>query len=104
MSAMAGYILYVQNSPMDGTAKSVSDTSPEADELMFQLWRQATPAQKLRKVFGIGKMINDLVRAELRKRYPDATPREQELRLASRNLDRETMIRAFNWDPDLQGR
>lgn len=71
---------------------------------MFQLWRRATPAQKLRKVFSIGKMVNDLVRGELRRRYPDATPREIELRLASRNLDRETMIRAFQWDPELQGR
>jgi hypothetical protein len=89
---------------MDGTAKGASDTSPEADELMFQLWRRATPTQKLRKVFGLGKMINELIRAELRKRYPDATPLEVELRLASRNLDRQTMIRAFHWDPDLQGR
>ena len=71
---------------------------------MFALWRQATPGQKLRKVFSIGKMINDLVRGELRKRYPDATAREIELRLASRNLDRQTMIRAFNWDPELHGR
>jgi hypothetical protein len=89
---------------MDGTNKGISDTSPEADEVMFQLWRRATPAQKLRKVFSIGKMVNDLVRGELRRRYPDATPREIELRLASRNLDRETMIRAFQWDPELQGR
>ena len=89
---------------MDGTAKGASDTSAEADAVMLQLWRQATPAQKLRTVFSIGKMINDLVRAELRRRYPEATPRELELRLASRNLDRQTMIRAFNWDPDLQGR
>jgi len=89
---------------MDGTAKGASDTSPEADEVMFRLWRRATAAQKLQKVFSIGRMVNELVRAELRKRYPDATPREIELRLASRNLDRETMIRAFQWDPDLQGR
>lgn len=89
---------------MDGTAPGASDTSPEADELMFQLWRRATPAQKLRKVFGIGRMLNDLVRAELRRRYPEATPREIELRLASRSLDRETMIRAFHWDPELHGR
>lgn len=89
---------------MDGTAKGASDTSPEVDELMFELWRKATPAQKLAKVFAIGNMVNELVRAELRRRYPGATPREIELRLASRNLDRETMIRAFNWDPELHGR
>ncbi|HEX4418821.1 MAG TPA: hypothetical protein VH165_13010 [Kofleriaceae bacterium] len=70
---------------------------------MFELWRRATPSQKLRKVFGIGKMINDLVRGELRRRYPEASAREVELRRAARNLDRETMIRAFNWDPALHG-
>jgi hypothetical protein len=89
---------------MDGTARGASDTSPEVEAQMFALWRKATPGQKLRKVFGIGKMINDLVRSELRGRYPGATPREIELRLASRNLDRETMIRAFAWDPELHGR
>jgi hypothetical protein len=89
---------------MDGAAKGASDTPPEVDALMFELWRRATPAQKLRKVLGIGKMVNDLVRGELRRCYPDATPREIELRLASRNLDRETMIRAFHWDPELHGR
>lgn len=89
---------------MNGTAKGASDTSPEVDELMFQLWRKATPAQKLQKVLSIGRMVNDLVRGELRRRYPAATPREIELRLASRNLDRETMIRAFDWDPALHGR
>jgi hypothetical protein len=49
-------------------------------------------------------MINELARAELKQRYPDATPREIDLRLASRVLDRDTMIRAFGWDPDKQGR
>lgn len=88
---------------MDGTAQGASDTAQEVDERMFALWRNATPGQKLRKVLGIGKMINDLVRSELRGRYPGATPREIELRLASRNLDRETMIRAFHWDPELHG-
>ena len=88
---------------IDGTALGLSDTSPEADALMFRLWRLASPAQKLQKLFGMGKMINELIRSELRRRYPEATPREIELRLASRNLDRQTMIRAFNWDPALHG-
>jgi len=89
---------------MDGTAAGISDTSREAEELMFALWRRASPAQRLRKVFGIGKMVNELARGELRRRYPDATPREIEMRLAARNLDRGTMMRVFGWDPDLEGR
>jgi HEPN domain-containing protein len=81
-----------------------SDTPPEVVRRMTELWRAATPSQKLEKVFGIGRMINELARAELKQRYPDATPREIDLRLASRVLDRDTMIRAFGWDPDEQGR
>ena len=81
-----------------------SDTPPDVVDRMTALWRAATPTQKLETVFGIGRMINELARAELRQRYPNATPREIDLRLASRVLDRETMIRAFGWDPDAQGR
>jgi hypothetical protein len=81
-----------------------SDTPRDVDERMIALWRACTPGQKLRKVFGIGAMVNELTRGELRARYPTATARELELRLASRTLDRETMIKAFGWDPDLHGR
>jgi hypothetical protein len=91
-------------SRMNGTAKGASDTPPEVDALMFDFWRRATPSQKIQKILGMGKMVNALVRSQLRARYPAASAREIELRLASRNLDRETMIRAFDWDPDLHGR
>ena len=55
-------------------------------------------------MFAMGHTVNELARAELRARYPLATPREIELRLRSRSLDREVMIRAFGWDPDLHGK
>jgi len=70
---------------------------------MIGLWQRATPEQKLQKVFGIGAMLNELVRADLRSRYPDATERETQLRLASRSIDRDLMIRAFDWDPRVRG-
>lgn len=89
---------------MDGTAKGASDTPPHVDAMMFELWRRATPAQKLRKVFGMGQMINALTRGEIRSRYPNATEREIELRLASRSLSRDLMVKAFGWDPDVHGR
>jgi HEPN domain-containing protein len=72
--------------------------------MMIEIWRRATYEQKLQKVLTIGRSVNELVRAYLRTQYPDATPREIELRLAARNLDRETMIKAFGWDPDVRGR
>lgn len=80
------------------------DTHPDVERRMLDHWRQATPFQKSERMFGMARMVNELARAELRRRYPDATPREIDLRLRSRTLDRDTMIRAFGWDPDLHGR
>lgn len=71
---------------------------------MLDHWRRASPDQKLDRMFAMGHSVNELARADLRTRYPDATPREIELRLRSRSLDRETMIRVFGWDPDIHGK
>jgi len=71
---------------------------------MIEHWRRATPDQKLDRMFGMAALVNELARSEIRQRYPDATAREIDLRLASRTLDRETMIRAFGWDPAVRGR
>ena len=88
---------------MDEPARG-SDTPPSIERMMLELWRRATPDQKLARMFGMGHMINELARAEVRRRYPTATPREIDLRLASRTIDRDTMIKAFGWDPELKGR
>jgi hypothetical protein len=38
---------------MDGTAEGSSDTSPEVEELMFRLWRQASiPRGTMIRAFG----------------------------------------------------
>jgi hypothetical protein len=88
---------------MDRPARG-SDTSPAVERMMIELWRRATPEQKLARMFGMAQMINELARAEVQRRYPHASPREVDLRLASRTLDRQTMINAFDWDPDIHGR
>ncbi len=41
-----------------------------------------TPAEKLRLVLGMSASVRRLALAGVRRRYPDAGPREQELRLA----------------------
>ncbi|HWO20950.1 MAG TPA: hypothetical protein VNO30_19420 [Kofleriaceae bacterium] len=81
-----------------------SDTPPEVERMMIELWRKATPEQKLQKVLSIGRMLNEFVLADLRQRYPEATERELQLRLAARSYDRDLMMKAFGWDPDVHGR
>ena len=89
--------------PADRPEKG-SDTPRSVERLMLELWRRATPDQKLARMFGMGRMINELARAEMRQRHPAASPREIELCLASRTLPHEIMIRAFGWDPARHGR
>jgi len=84
--------------------KPGTDTHPAVERMMLAHWARATPAQKLARMFAMGQTVNELARADLRLRYPAATPREIDLRLRSRSLDRETMIRVFGWDPELHGK
>ena len=85
-------------------ARDGSDTSPEIEQRMIERWRRATPDEKLDRMFGMGQLVNELARTEVRQRYPEASEREIELRLASRTLDRQTMIKVFGWDPLERGR
>lgn len=80
------------------------DTHPAVERRMLEHWSRASAEQKLARMFAMGHSVNELARADLRSRYPGATAREIELRLRSRSLDRETMIRAFGWDPEIHGR
>lgn len=63
-----------------------------------------TPAEKLAQVEAMTVAILELARADVRSRHPDASEREQELRVASRRFDAATMRRAFDWDPDTRGK
>lgn len=79
------------------------DTSPEIEERQIEVWRVMTPAEKLRIVSELVHATEELALAGVRLRHPDADEREQELRLAALRLDRETMIRWLDWDPEREG-
>ena len=77
------------------------DTDPEALEVFLQLLRQMTPSQRVARVFELTAFQESLQRASVRSMYPQAGEREVFLRVAARRLDRETMIKAYGWDPEL---
>src|SRR5690348_8742258 len=76
-----------------------SDTSPEAERILIELYRRMPAWQKLRQVFQLTRVVQELALCDIR-RHPGADEREQHLQLASRWLDAETMRRVFSWDPD----
>jgi hypothetical protein len=58
------------------------DTSPEAEAVLWRRWREMSATEKAQIVADLSAAANELAAAGIRARYPDATPREQFLRLA----------------------
>jgi hypothetical protein len=79
------------------------DTHPEMEHVLTEGYRHMTPQQKLQQVDALTKMAQQFALARIRKHHPSASEHEQQLRLASLWLNRETMIRVFHWDPEQEG-
>jgi hypothetical protein len=80
-----------------------TDTPPKIEDVLIEGYRCMSPQQKLEQVNQLTKMAQLFALARIRKQYPNASEHEQQLRLASLWLNRETMIRVFHWDPDREG-
>ncbi len=75
-----------------------NDTDPRVDALLVEGYRRMSPAQKLERVRALTRAVRELALLDIRRRHPDADEREQALRLASRWIEPELMVRAFGWD------
>jgi hypothetical protein len=82
--------------PMIGSTPN--DTDPRIDALLVEGYRGMSPSQKLERVRALTRAVQELALADIRRRHPGADEREQALRLASRWIDPELMVRAFGWD------
>jgi len=83
---------------------TLTDTSDDARERLLAHWRAATPEERYAEVVRLNRMVKGLAQAGQDLRYPNATPEERRLRLASLWIPREAMIRWWGWDPDEKGR
>ena len=82
---------------------SLTDTDRNADEILIAGYRAMEPWKKLAQVAAMTRTILQLAAARIRKQHEGISERELQLRLASLWLDRDTLIRAFGWDPDKEG-
>jgi len=80
-----------------------SDTDPRALEVFLECQRRMTAAEKLQAILHWNNMLFEMIRAEVRRQYPDADEREILLRTAARRLDRETLARVYGWDQESAG-
>jgi hypothetical protein len=81
----------------------ISDTDPRIEARVIEGYRAMTPGQKLLRVQEMNEAVLELAAARIRAQYGPVSDRELRLRLAALWLDRETMIRAFGWDPTEHG-
>jgi hypothetical protein len=77
------------------------DTNPKALDVWLDLIRAMTPGERAARVFEMTDFLQSLQEGDVRRNYPEAGDREVFLRVASRRLDRETMIKVYGWDPEM---
>jgi hypothetical protein len=80
-----------------------TDTDPRAMQVWLELLRQKTPGERLAATLSLADFAFKMAEAGVRKAHPQADGREIFLRVASRHLSRELMIRAYGWDPETDG-
>ena len=79
------------------------DTSPEAQRMHCQLMRQLPGWKRLSLAFGLTHASRQLVLADIRHRFAEASDEEIRRRFIARVLPREDVIRAFGFDPKQEG-
>jgi len=81
----------------------MSNTPTHIDKIVIEGYRNMTSWEKMKRVSELNKAVQQLTLSRIRKRYGEITEQEQKLRLASLWMDRDTMIRVFDWDPKKMG-
>lgn len=81
----------------------MKDTSAHIEKIVIEGYRKMTSWEKMKRVSELNKAVQQLALSRIRKQYGDIPEQEQKLRLASFWMDRNTMIRVFDWDPKEKG-
>lgn len=71
------------------------DASAEVERRQVERWRTMSPAEKAALVTGLTRAAYEMALAGVRHRHPDASPREQFLRLAIVTLGPDLASRAY---------
>ena len=88
-----------------GVAKPLAeDTDPAVERMQIERWRTMTAAEKADIVTSLTQTAFDLTRAGIRQRYPNASPREQFLRLAILMLGEELAEKVYPDAAELEPR
>ena len=88
---------------MSGYRTQSPDTSEAAERFLYAAYARMSPGEKGRIIFDLIRLGDEAALMEIRRRHPGCSEREERLRLAARKYPRELMIKAFGWDPEVEG-
>lgn len=81
----------------------LEDTSADAERVLIEIARATPVWRKFEQIAETTETCRAFAMAGLRNRYPEATEEELHRRLAALVLDRQTVIRVYGWDPQIEG-
>jgi hypothetical protein len=81
-------------------SSGLSDTSPDADRVLFDLARKYPPWRKVELVGEMYRTARELAWSGLRRRHPHESPQELKRRLADILLGAELARRAYGPSPE----
>lgn len=84
-------------------SNQLNDTHPKIEAILLEGYRKMSPAQKLERVRMLTRAVQELALLDVRRRHPNADAREQALRVASRWIEPQLMVKAFGWDARVEG-
>ncbi|MBC7911670.1 MAG: hypothetical protein H7Y30_14285 [Pyrinomonadaceae bacterium] len=80
-----------------------SDTTPEAQHMLFQMMRQVPVWKRLALTCEMIQATRKLMLADLRRHFPQASEEELRRRLIARLLSPDEVRRAYGFDPEQEG-
>ena len=89
--------MQVPHLQFDGTVV-FSDTHPEIERRMLERMRRLTPAQKVEAISNMGRFMKGAAFAQARRQHPDASEHECWMRVISRSIPADLMLKAYGWD------
>ena len=88
---------------MNGEKPLYPDTSFAVERVLVEGYRKMSIQEKYRITTEMQCAGMQMAYDNVRRRYPDADEAEIKLRAASLWLPRDLMIKAFGWDPEIEG-
>lgn len=76
---------------------------PEVQRLLTDIARQMPPWRKMELVCGMWDLCCQLALAGLRRRHPQMSEEELQRRLPAMLLPPELVLKAYGWDPRVEG-